>query len=222
MTLHLRHTHRWDVTPAEAVRIQEHLRGLVVRSDGIAQVRAVAGLDVGLRGEQARAAAVVLSYPGLELLEEVTAERAIEFPYVPGLLTFREGPAALEALSRLRTPWDVLICDGQGYAHPRRLGLASHLGVLLDRPTVGCAKSRLTGTHDEPCRTKGSQAALMAGDEIIGAVVRTRQDVKPVYVSVGHRVDLPSAVRLVLGCTTRYRLPEPTRRAHQAASGKRH
>lgn len=219
--LQLRHTHSWHVTPAEAVQIQERLRGLVIQSDGLPHVRAVAGLDVGLRGERARAAAVVFSYPQLELVEEAGAELAIEFPYVPGLLTFREGPAALEALSRLKEPWDALICDGQGYAHPRRLGLASHLGVLLDRPTIGCAKSRLIGTHDEVGRAKGSQTALLVGSEVVGAVVRTRDDVKPVYVSAGHRIDLARAIELVLCCTTKYRLPEPTRRAHQVASGRR-
>lgn len=218
MRLALRHAHRWDVTPAEAVQIQERLRRLVVAVDGIDQVRAVAGLDVGLRGGVARAAAVVLSYPELEPIAEAVVERPLEFPYVPGLLTFREGPAALAALERLAAPWDVLLCDGQGLAHPRRLGLASHLGVLLDRPTVGCAKSRLIGRHGEVGEARGSRADLIADHEVIGAVLRTRASTKPLYVSVGHRLDLESAVQLVLNCAPRYRLPEPTRRAHRLAS----
>lgn len=219
MPIEIKHAHRWDVTPAEAVQIQEQLRPLVVLGDGLAGVEAVAGLDVGLRHGQARAAVAVFSYPSLALLDEVVVEQPLRFPYVPGLLTFREGPAALTALDRLDTRWDVLLCDGQGYAHPRRLGLASHLGVLLDRPTVGCAKSRLVGTYGEVGEAKGSWSELSDDGEVIGAVVRTREGVRPVYVSVGHRIDLASAIELVLRCAPRYRLPEPTRRAHRLASG---
>lgn len=214
----LKHEHRWDVTPAEAVKIQERLRPLVVLHNGLADVRAVAGLDVGFPRGLARAAVAVYSYPELELVEEAVAERELEFPYVPGLLTFREGPAALAALDRLMTEWDVLLADGQGYAHPRRLGLASHLGVLLDRPSVGSAKSRLIGTHGEVDEAKGSWTELLDAGEVIGAVLRTREGVKPVYVSAGHRIDLASAIELVLRSTRRYRLPEPTRRAHRLAS----
>lgn len=217
----LQHEHPWNVSPAEAMRIQEQLRELVVREGSLAGVRAVAGLDVGLRQGRARAAAIVLSYPELEVQGQAVAERPLEFPYVPGLLTFREGPAALEVLGRLTAPWDVLLCDGQGIAHPRRLGLASHLGVLLDRPSVGCAKSRLVGTHGELGEAPGSWVELVDRGEVIGAVVRTRQGVKPVYVSVGHCVGLADAIALVLGCTRGRRLPEPTRLAHQLASGGR-
>jgi len=217
----LKHAHRWDVTPAEAVQIQERLRSLVVLANDLGQVRAVVGLDVGFRGQQARAAAVVFSYPGLELLEEAIAECRLEFPYVPGLLTFREGPAALAALDRLQASWDVLLCDGQGYAHPRRLGLASHLGVLLDRPSVGCAKSRLVGTHAEVGEAAASWAELVDGGEVVGVALRTRRGARPVYVSVGHRLDLASAIGLVVGCSRGYRLPEPARRAHHLASGSK-
>ncbi|HOG46736.1 MAG TPA: deoxyribonuclease V [Anaerolineae bacterium] len=219
MMITLKHGHPWKVTPAEAVGIQERLRQLVVAHDGLAGVRAVAGLDVGIREGRARAALVVLSYPALERLGEAVAERPVEFPYVPGLLTFREGPVALEALERLATPWDVLLCDGQGYAHPRRLGIASHLGVLLDRPSVGCAKSRLVGSHGEVGDEPGSWAELVDRGEVVGAALRTRRGVKPVFVSVGHRIDLAGAIELVLACTRNRRLPEPARLAHQLASG---
>jgi len=215
----LKHEHSWLVTPVEAMAIQERLRGLVVREGSLAGVRRVAGLDVGFRGDMARAAVVVVSYPGLEVEGQVVAERPVEFPYVPGLLTFREGPAVLEALDRLATPWDVLLCDGQGIAHPRRLGLASHLGVLLDRPSVGCAKSRLVGSHGQLGETFGSWAELVDRGEVVGAAVRTRRGAGPVFVSVGHRVGLAEAVALVLGCTRGRRLPEPARLAHQLASG---
>jgi deoxyribonuclease V len=141
----------------------------------------------------------------------------ITFPYVPGLLAFREGPVVLAALEQVSDPPDVLLFDGQGLAHPRRLGLATHIGVLLDRPSIGCAKSRLCGEHEEPPAERGGWVPLRDGDEVIGGVVRTRAGVRPVYVSVGHRVDLETAVSLVVACCTRYRLPEPTRRAHRAA-----
>jgi deoxyribonuclease V len=145
---------------------------------------------------------------------------AVSFPYVPGLLAFREGPVVLAALAKLQDQPDVLIFDAHGLAHPRRMGLASHLGVLLDRPTVGCAKSRLVGVHEEPDESRGSWTPLTDADEWIGAVVRTRDHVRPVYVSIGHRVDLKTAISLTLGCTSRYRLPEPIRWAHRVAGGK--
>jgi deoxyribonuclease V len=147
------------------------------------------------------------------VVEEKTARRPVAFPYVPGLLSFREAPAVLAAIAQLDQEPDAFLFDGQGYAHPRRLGLACHVGLFLDRPSVGCAKSRLTGTHDAPAPCRGAVAPLMEGDERIGAVVRTRDGVKPVYVSIGHRMDLDGAVKLVLSCCTRYRLPEPTRLA---------
>ena len=215
----LKHEHPWNVSPAQAIETQERLRRLVVLEGGLAGVQAVAWLDVGLRDGRARAAVVVLSYPGLERLDEAVAERPLEFPYGPGLLTFREGPAAVAGLERLATAWDVLLCDGQGYAHPRRLGLASHLGVLLDRPSVGCAKSRLVGRRGELGQAAGSWAELVDHGEVVGAAVRTRTGVRPVYVSPGHRIDLVSAIELVLGCVRGRRLPEPTRLAHQLASG---
>jgi len=177
-------------------------------------------VDVSIKGETARAAVVLLSLPDLEPLEAATAERPASFPYVPGLLAFREGPAVLAALELLRGQPDVLIFDAQGLAHPRRMGLATHIGVLLDRPSVGCAKSRLCGKHEEPPPERGGWVPLMDGEEIIGAVVRSRAGVRPLYVSIGHRVNLETAVDLVISCCTSYRLPEPTRWAHRVAGGE--
>lgn len=170
----------------------------------------------------ARAAVALFSFPSLELLQTTLAEVEISFPYVPGLLAFREGPAVLAALERMSIPPDMLMFDAQGIAHPRRMGLASHIGILLDIPSIGCAKSRLCGEYQPPEKHKGSWTPLYDNDEIIGAVVRTRDNVRPVFVSVGHRVDLESAIDIVLSCTTRYRLPEPTRWAHRIANSYEH
>jgi deoxyribonuclease V len=212
--------HPWDVAPAEARAIQESLRERVERRDRIGRIRRVAGADVAFetrRGE-AIAGVVLLSYPGWEVLERAAARRPLTFPYVPGLLSFREIPAILEALGRLRESPDVIFCDGQGYAHPRRFGLACHLGVLLDAPTIGCAKSRLLGEHREPGRQAGSWVPLVDQGERIGAVLRTRDAVRPLYISCGHRVSLAHAVRLALeACRPagQSRVPLPTRLADQ-------
>jgi deoxyribonuclease V len=208
----------WDVTPSEAVTIQGRLRGLVETSDRLGSVSSVAGIDVSVRGDRARAAIVLLSFPDLGLLEVSLADGDVTFPYVPGLLAFREAPVILAAYARLRTKPDLLMVDGHGLAHPRRMGIASHLGVVLDRPSLGCAKSRLCGLAAEPAMEAGCWEPLRDGDDVIGAVVRTRTGVRPVYVSIGHRVGLETAVRYVLACCQGRRLPEPTRRAHQAGS----
>ena len=184
----------------------------------LAGVRHVAGADVSTEGERAYATVVVLDFPGLSVVEVQGFEAALEFPYVPGLLAFREIPSVAGALEKVQTPVDAVILDAQGLAHPRRMGLASHVGLFVDVPTVGCAKTRLVGTHAEPGGEKGSASDLVHRGEVIGRVVRTRERVSPVFVSVGNRIDLDSAVELVLACTTRYRLPETTRRAHEAAN----
>jgi deoxyribonuclease V len=176
-------------------------------------------VDVSVRDRQARSAVVLLSFPELEPFEAATAERPATFPYVPGLLAFREGPVVLEALRRLTERPDLLVFDAQGLAHPRRMGLATHMGVLLDMPSVGCAKSRLCGEYTEPDAKKGSWTRLWHSDEVIGAVVRTRDNVKPVFVSIGHRVSLEMAIELVVDCAPNYRLPETTRWAHRVAGG---
>ena len=214
-------THPWDVTPAQARAIQLQGRARVIADDALGRVGRVAGIDVGLEesGAVSRAAVAVLEVPSLTLVESAVARLPTAFPYVPGLLSFREIPAALEALGRLSAPPDLLLCDGQGYAHPRRFGLACHLGVLTGLPSIGVAKSRLIGTHGPLPDEKGAWVPLLDGDETIGAALRTRGGVAPVYVSVGHRVSLPTAIRWVLACTTRFRLPETTRQAHRLASG---
>lgn len=206
--------HEWDVSPAQAVAIQQRLRPLVslAPSFRLDELRTVAGVDAAY-GAVGRAAVVVLTYPGLEVIEQAVAERESVFPYVPGLLSFREIPAVLEALAKLTTTPDVLVCDGQGYAHPRRLGLASHLGVYLDRPTVGCAKSRLVGTYVEPGEHVGDRSPLVHRGETVGAVVRTKPRTNPLFISPGNKVDIETSVALVLACLRGYRLPEPTRLA---------
>ena len=215
-------SHTWDLTPKAARLLQERLRGEVACEDLMPWPPArVAGIDIGFEGDAAvtRAAAVVLSYPQLEVVETAIARLPTRFPYVPGLLSFRECPAALAALSRLTTSADVLVCDGHGYAHPRRFGLACHLGLLSGMPSVGVAKSRLIGTHERVPDARGKWVALRDGGETVGAVLRTRAGVRPVFVSTGHGVTLESAVELVLGLAPRFRLPETTRQAHRLASG---
>jgi deoxyribonuclease V len=162
---------------------------------------------------------VILHYPGLELVEARTVHGDIGFPYVPGLLTFREAPLVLQAFESVKTVPDLVFIDGQGVAHPRRFGIAAHIGLILDIPTIGCAKSRLLGTHDEPGNARGSYAGLKDGGETIGAVLRTKDSTKPLFISVGHKISLGQALEWVLACCKGYRLPEPARLAHQAAGG---
>lgn len=219
----MKNLHPWDVTPEQARAIQEQLREQLIRQDDCGRIRTIAGLDIGFEqeGKTTRAAVVVLSFPELRPLEQCLARCPTSFPYIPGLLSFRELPAALEALGRLRHKPDLLMCDGQGYAHPRRFGLACHLGLLTGLPSIGIAKSRLIGEHGPLGLEKGSRTWLRHQGEIIGALLRTRAKVKPVYVSVGHRIGLETALDHVLACAVRYRLPEPTHQAHNLASDKK-
>jgi deoxyribonuclease V len=210
--------HPWNLSPRQAADLQRQLAARVERHDRLGSIETVAGIDVGIVGDTARAAVVVLNLPDLSVIERVRAERPLSFPYVPGLLSFREAPVILDALARLQSRPDLLIVDGQGYAHPRRMGIACHIGILLDHPTIGCAKSRLVGAHQEPDMERGCHTWLCDGEEIIGVVLRTRSRVKPLYISVGHRVSLDTAIAWILRCCTRYRLPEPIRCAHHAAS----
>jgi deoxyribonuclease V len=203
------------------MEVQQGLRSKVSTERTFSQVNTVAGVDVAIKGEVAKAAIVVLNYPELSPVDYSLAELPVEFPYIPGLLAFREAPSVLAALEKLRTEPDLFIFDAQGLAHPRRMGLATHLGVIIDKPSIGCAKSRLCGSHHEPGAERGSYTYLYDDDQIIGAVVRTKTGVNPLYVSIGHKVDLPTAIEYVLSCCTSYRLPETTRYAHQVAGGER-
>jgi len=217
----VRRLHPWTLDYHEAVAIQARLAGQVRQGPPLESAETVAAADVsgGRRGEWIAAAVVLLDATTLEVLEVRRAGMTARWPYVPGCLSFREIPVVLKAFGRLRRRPDVVLCDGQGRAHPRRLGLASHLGLALQVPTIGCAKSRLVGEVRRPLgRRRGSRAALMDRGERIGTVLRTRTGVKPLYVSVGHRIDLASAERWVLATATRYRLPEPSRLAHQAVT----
>jgi deoxyribonuclease V len=216
--------HRWKVTPKQAIAIQAGLAGRVSKRGSLRGARLVAGADLAFSTDGVHCVAGVVVWDAIngEVVEQRTAVQPVRFPYVPGLLSFREAPALLAAIRKLRTEPDVFIFDGQGLAHPRRFGLACHVGLLIDRPTIGCAKSRLMGRHAEPATDRGATAGLTDGRERIGTVLRTREGVRCVYVSVGHRTSLESAVRLVLRCCTRYRLPEPTRLADQLVGRTKH
>ena len=212
--------HPWDVTPEEARQLQNELRSQVIQTDRFGTINTVAGVDIGLKKDIALASVVVLSFPELQVVDSVVTESPVRFPYIPGLLSFREIPPLLTAFAQLQTEPDLVIVDGQGIAHPRRFGLASHLGLILDKPTIGCAKSRLCGRYEEPDSEQGAYTYLTDKEEVIGAAVRTRANVRVVYVSIGHRISLDSARMSVLACCRGYRLPETTRYAHNAASGK--
>jgi len=215
--------HRWSMSPKAAIRLQERLAGRVRVEPLRRKVRLVAGVDVafGPDGRRCLAGVVVYDLRAGQVIEQQLAWRPVRFPYVPGLLSFREAPAALAALRKLRCEPDVFMFDAQGIAHPRRLGLAAHVGLLIDRPALGCAKSLLCGDYNEPPPWAGRSAPLVHRGETVGAVLRTRDNVKPVFVSVGHRVTLANAIRVVMACVTRYRLPEPARLAHQLVTAHR-
>lgn len=219
MKTHLNHP--WNVTPAEARAIQDQLRGQVRGKNpaSLKRIKHVAGIDISIRNEHAIAAIVVLDFKTLEVVDYALHTGPVPFPYVPGLLSFRECPAIIAAAKKLRVEPELLIVDGHGISHPRRMGIAAHVGLLFDKPTIGCAKSRLTGKHDEPDIMAGYYTDLWDKDELIGAVLRTKDNCLPLYISVGNRIELPTALDLVLECGRGYRLPEPTRRAHQIAGG---
>ena len=205
--------HLWPATVEEAEVIQEKLRSTVIREDRIGTVKYVAGVDVGFRENYtiSLAAVAILDFSTLKVVEKAISSRATTFPYIPGFLSFREVPVILDALEKLTITPDLILCDGQGIAHPKRFGLASHLGVLIDRPTIGVAKSLFIGKHQELAQKKGSWQPLVDREEIVGAVLRSRSNVKPIYISIGHRISLASAIEYTMACTTKYRLPETTR-----------
>ena len=213
--------HRWDLAPDEAIALQRELRARVQTTNDFdpGALKTVAGIDASYKGDEGRAAVVVLSYPDLQIVDQAVATMAAPFPYVPGLLSFRETPVVLAAWGKLTVRPDLLILDGQGYAHPRRFGLACHLGLLLDLPALGCAKSVLTGRYTDLGEAAGDQGPLVdRNSETVGVALRSKVRTNPLIISVGHKIDLPTAVHIVQSCLRGYRLPEPTRRAHNRAS----
>jgi len=213
--------HSWQVSIPEAQEIQRSLATRVSRIGQVKSPRFIAGVDISVKRElgQATGAVVVLQYPELKVVEVKLSHGRLGLPYIPGLLSFRESPLILAACQSLRSVPDLVLVDGQGIAHPRRMGLASHLGLFLDTPTIGCAKSLLCGQHEVPAWEVGSRAEVVAGGETIGVALRTKPGVRPVYISIGHKISLESAIGWVLKCCRGYRLPEPTRLAHLAAGG---
>lgn len=217
--MHLHARHSWNVSPEEAIALQKGLREEIVsdRPIPLDAIRHVAGVDVSVKNDVSQAAVVVMTYPGFEPVETVLAKRPTPFPYIPGLLSFREGPVLEEAFERLRIEPDVFLFDGMGIAHPRRIGIASHLGLWLDKPTIGCGKTLLCGRYADLAEEKGSAAPLVHKGETIGVALRTRTARNPMFISPGHLADIPTAAELVLRCSPKYRLPEPIRQAHNAA-----
>jgi deoxyribonuclease V len=208
--------HRWDVSPPEAVEIQQRLRSQLDLQSEPEQIETIAGIDVSYdKGSDVLfAAIVVMRIADLQVIDTAGTSAVVPFPYIPGLLSFRECPAVLQAWEQLKVKPDCLMCDGQGIAHPRRFGIASHLGVWLDMPSIGCAKSLLVGEYKEPGAKRGSTASLMHRKEQVGVILRTKDNTGPVFVSQGHKISLKRAIAVVLACCTKYRIPEPTRQAH--------
>lgn len=217
MRVHYRHD--WNLKPDQAIALQKQLSSEVISNQPIDvnAVQLVAGVDVSVKDNVSQAAVVVMTFPDLKPVETVLASRPTPFPYIPGLLSFREGPVLVEAFEKLQHEPDVLIFDGMGIAHPRRIGIASQMGLWLQTPTIGCGKTLFVGKYQEPALERGSWSDLVDKGQIIGAVLRARAGVKPVYISPGHLADLPTAIDLVMRCTPKYRLPEPIRLAHNAA-----
>jgi deoxyribonuclease V len=217
--MYIQHRHDWNLKPDQAIDLQKQLVKEVIydRPLNLGAIRLVAGVDVSVKENVSQAAVVVLAYPELKPVETVLWTMPTPFPYIPGLLSFREGPVLEEAFKELQREPDVFIFDGMGRAHPRRIGIATHMGLWLRKPTIGCGKTLLTGKYVEPPDERGASADLVDRGEVIGKIVRTRAGAKPVYISVGHLADLRTSVELVMHCTPRYRLPEPIRLAHHAA-----
>lgn len=213
--------HDWNLSPSEAIELQKQLAYEVIEKDDFdSPIKTVAGIDLGYEAktDTCRAVVVVLSFPDLQLVEKAEVVLPIQFPYVPGLLSFREAPAAIKALEKLQNAPDLILCDGQGIAHPRRFGIACHIGLIANVPTIGVAKSILVGKFENLGETRGSTAPLIYKKQEIGVALRTKDRVQPVYVSLGHKISLTTAVKYVLQCAPKYRLPETTRLADQLAS----
>lgn len=217
--MEIKHLHEWDLKPPDAIQLQKDLAEQVINDTpiDIDAVNLVAGVDVSVKNNVSQAAVVVMTYPELEIIETVRSQKPTTYPYIPGLLTFREGPVLEDAFKQVENVPDVFIFDGMGQIHPRKMGIASHLGLWLDKPTIGCGKTHFIGDYADPAIEKGNYSILTHRGEPLGVVLRTRTNVKPVYISVGHRADITSAVQLVLACTPKYKLPRPIRQAHIAA-----
>jgi len=215
----IKHLHDWNLSSQDAIQLQKDLADQVITDQliDLDAVKLVAGVDVSVKNNVSQAAVVVMTYPELEIVETVRAKQPTSYPYIPGLLTFREGPVLEDAFKQLEHEPDVFIFDGMGQIHPRKMGIAAHLGLWLEKPTVGCGKTHFIGDYDDPAMEKGSYSPLTYKGEQLGVVLRTRTNVKPVYISVGHMAELNSAVQLVMSCTPKYRLPRPIRQAHNAA-----
>lgn len=216
----VKNIHEWDLTYQQARSLQEQLASKVRFTAIRKKPRLVAGIDCAFSkdGKRIGAAVVVMNFPELEVIEIETATAEVTYPYIPGLLSFREGPVCIKAVEKIVNTPDVFLVDGQGIAHGRGLGLAAHLGLFFDKPTIGCAKSRLVGQYEEPGKDKGGCSPLIYKDRQVGAVVRTRTNVKPLLISVGNKCSLDDAIEITLACAKKYRLPEPTRLAHQTVT----
>jgi len=206
--------HSWEVNPQEAIKIQKDLKSNISLKKSFSKIDKVAGADVSYYKNKMIAGVIVFEFPNLKAIEKQSFISPINSPYIPGLLTFREGPSILAAFKKIKSEPDIILFDGQGIAHPRRMGIATHLGLFLDKPTIGCAKSRLSGKYTSVGEEKGNYTLLKEGEEILGAVLRTRRRVKPVFISPGHKIDLPNSIEIVLKCIVKYRLPLPVREAH--------
>lgn len=217
--MHINQLHKWDLDSKAAVQLQKDLADQLISNTPIdlASIKTVAGVDVSVKNNVSQAAVVVLTYPELEIIETVRAKQPTSYPYIPGLLTFREGPVLEDAFRKLAHEPDAFIFDGMGQIHPRKIGIAAHMGLWLDKPTIGCGKTHFIGEYAQPALEKGNYSDLIYKGDQLGVVLRTRDNVKPVYISVGHKADLNSAIQLTLACTPKYRLPRPIRQAHIAA-----
>ena len=206
--------HSWEVSPQEAIKIQKDLKSNISLKKSFSKIDKIAGADVSYYKNKMIAGVIVFEFPNLKAIEKQSFISPVNFPYIPGLLTFREGPSILAAYEKIKNEPDIILFDGQGIAHPRRMGIATHLGLFLDKPTIGCAKSRLSGKYTTVGEKKGDYATLKEGEEVLGAALRTRKGVKPIFVSPGHKISLSNSIEIVLKCTDKYKLPIPVREAH--------
>lgn len=206
--------HSWEVSPQEAIKIQKDLKSNISLKKSFNKIDKIAGVDVSYYQNKMIAGVIIFKFPNLKIIERQSFVASINFPYIPVLLTFREGPSILSAFIKIKNEPDIILFDGQGIAHPRRMGIATHLGLFLNRPTIGCAKSRLSGKYTSVGEQKGDYTPLKEGEEVLGVVLRTRKGVKPIFLSPGHKINLPNSIEIVLKCIVKYRLPLPVREAH--------